>query len=276
MPQHYAHYLTRKIIAYDRDRWTELASLPPDQRREWFDIVQAEDGGFDKPAAHITGSMGWPAKEIAENDVIWLFACVVYKKRRLSIGLDAKIVVERIEELDIDGKRKLKFYAGNGSSWVPLANWTPQLLHARIVLKNEKYCRLPLPKQTFGQSMQGFRKLSSTTAINFEKYLENVCKPGAFDFISYRHKDGTEKAVTLVQKLLAEGRVIWWDRWSLPRRLAEGREALAERSLEREIFDQITAAQTVHGVMSDGYQEEGAFTLRERASAGDRFRFAAV
>ena len=272
MPSHFIHYLTRRIIPYNPDLRAELRALTPARKREWFDLVQSEDGGFAMPTAHITGSNGWPTKEVCRGDVIWLFACVVYRGRRLPIGLDARIVVGGVEQEKRDGRRKFIFRAGPGSSWVLLADWSSVLERAKILLSDGRYCGLPLPNQTFGQSLQSLRKLSDQTAEIFETYLSSVNRPGNFDFVSYRHKDGTDAAVALVLSILKKGRSVWWDRWSLPRRLAEGREALAEEALENEIFARLAEASTVYGVVTERYDEEGAFTRLERDAAGNRFR----
>ena len=153
-----------------------------------------------------------------------------------------------------------------------LSDWSDTLRKACIVFKDGQHKRLPLPNQIFGKSLQTPRKLDVNSAQLIESRFSELQRMENYDLISYRHKDGAEDAVNLVQSILKEKRAVWWDRWSLPRRLAEGREALAEETLENEIFSKLAHAKTVYGVMTDGYCQDGAFTLHEQSAAGDRFR----
>lgn len=270
MPRDFTHYLKREIIPYDPARLEELEAQGPDLEREWFDLRQRQDQGFGTPVAHITRDLRWPSSEIGEGDRIWLFAAIAYRRLWLPIGLDAVFVVNGVEDITEDGKVRRIFSAGPGSRWVNLADWTSWLQGLPILLSGSRPETLPIGRASLHGSLRTLRQLDPVAVPVLEERLAQVDAAG-YEFISYRHKDGIPGAVALAQHLLSQGRAIWWDRWNLPRRLAEGREALPSDTLEREIFAKLAGATAVHGIVTEGYEEPGAFTLDERRAAGARF-----
>ena len=104
------------------------------------------------------------------------------------------------------------------------------------------------------------RLVSSEPLLLWEQALEAQ----AFHFVSYRLQDGTRSAFDKVQALVAEGVPVFWDRWSLPRRLAERREVLHDTVLNQYIAGEITRAAVVWGIDSPLYDEEGSYSAQDR------------
>jgi hypothetical protein len=119
--------------------------------------------------------------------------------------------------------------------------------------------------QPIGQALQSMRELSDVRPL-LELELKINIMP--FDFISYRLIDGTslafDKAIELVQK---KRKAIFWDRWSLPRRLAERREFLNDASLNSYIFEWIFRCNTLWAIQSTRYAEFGSYSAFEKCLA---------
>jgi len=97
--------------------------------------------------------------------------------------------------------------------------------------------------------------------------LEREIETMPFDFISYRLIDGTRFAFDKAIQRVEEGSAVVWDRWSLPRRLAERREFLCDSSLDSYIFEQIYRCNTVWAVYSTRYGEFGSYSAWEMCLA---------
>jgi len=93
--------------------------------------------------------------------------------------------------------------------------------------------------------------------------LERKIDVMPFDFISYRLIDGTRLAFDKAIQLVEEGGVVFWDRWSLPRRLAERREFLKDDSLDSYILNQIYLCKTLWAILSTRYAEIGSYSADE-------------
>ena len=89
----------------------------------------------------------------------------------------------------------------------------------------------------------------------------------SFDFISYRISDGTKAAFGKARTLISEQKPVFWDRWSLPRRLAERRERLGDHPLDATIKAGIRGAAVVWGIEKPLYAQRGSYAARERKLA---------
>jgi hypothetical protein len=96
---------------------------------------------------------------------------------------------------------------------------------------------------------------------------ESELNQRGFEFVSYRLCDGTPGAFTKVKCIVEAGRSVFWDRWSLPRRLAERREYLSDKALEAYIHKQLRRAAIVWGVASPLYGETDSYSAREMTLA---------
>ena len=94
--------------------------------------------------------------------------------------------------------------------------------------------------------------------------------------ISYRIADGTKQAFELAKRLVSSGQPIFWDRWSLPRRLAERRELIDDTTLNDYLCEKISAARMVWGVDSPLYAEKGSYSLIEQDLASSLNKFELV
>jgi hypothetical protein len=69
-----------------------------------------------------------------------------------------------------------------------------------------------------------------------------------------------------LQRIQAGG-AVWWDRWSLPRRVAERREFLDDPVVNKYIRKCIRASRIVWGIPSDKYAEPRTYSRKERQLA---------
>ncbi len=124
-----------------------------------------------------------------------------------------------------------------------------------------------------GQAFQSMRKIYSTTEIEeFVREVEN--KP--YHFISYRIVDGTKTAFQKANTLLNDGNIVFWDRWSLPRRLAERRELVADLALDKLLNKKISNSTIVWGIESPKYNETDSYSAREKVLAVSLGKYRAV
>jgi hypothetical protein len=142
---------------------------------------------------------------------------------KLPLPIDTLIKVESIEQiLDECGKTKIRYNASENSKWFPLTDATTMLSKLIVISKNgEKTIPYNSRKDNLGQAFQSMKKVNSTEVIR--EWAEKVDK-SELHFISYRMVDGTKMAFMKADSLLKKGLSVFWDRWSLPRRLAERRE----------------------------------------------------
>ena len=112
--------------------------------------------------------------------------------------------------------------------------------------------------------MQQIRQLSDAGPLHdLEIRIDNA----QTHFISYRHKDGIVPAFEKCSELVEAGHAVWWDRWSLPRRLAERREDVSERALDRRIRQQLLDADVVWGIETKHYEERKSYAAKEKRLA---------
>ena len=251
--KHFAHYILREIRT-DID-----FSNPADP---WFAENQPDNQGFDRPFYHVTQSASGPSTRVEEDDYIWLFSQLASPwDKKLPPALDAKIVVKSID----DRKQGFRFEAGPDSRWFPLADASSLIaeLQTKDITGNVRSL-LASENQHIGRALQSMREIENSDAVlKWESDMDALPN----DFVSYRLIDGTKLAFEKVCDLLPEGRRVFWDRWSLPRRLAERREFLSDDALDAHIFAQMPRCDVVWGISSEKYAEKGSYSLRERDQA---------
>ncbi len=262
MGRHFIHFLNRKVVI--------SSSLVAE--KEWY--IQDENGDsdpFERPQYHITRRKNGPTARIDKGDVIWLLSALSFKDQKLPVSLDAKIVIEKV--CKVDGKTV--FVAGPDSGWFPMADAT-ELLKA-LMTKNaqsQKTVKLwPNPEKPIGLYLQNIREIGNPEEMI--SYAEGIQK-SPFDFISYRQKDGTSKAFQLAEKLIAEKKVIFWDRYGLPRRLTERKELVPDEQLDSHLIAKIKSAKMVWGVITKGYEEPNCYAQKEKALAKAFSEFTAI
>lgn len=264
--KHFAHYIKRKVV--------EVAYCSPDD--PWFAENQPDEQGFTCPSYHVTRKRYGPASRIEKGDTIWVFSQLHAPWGSLPPSLDAKIVVSGIElrTNEKDGKPIFRFDASQDSKWFPIYDSQTTLMKLRTVNgKGQSVPLLSYNHQHVGQALQSIREISDATPLyNLEEHLGAL----KFEFVSYRLIDGTRKAYDLCVRLAREGKPFFWDRWSLPRRMAERREFLSNSALDDYISEQIIKCSTVWGVITPKYGETKSYSHKEKSLALDLGKFSPI
>jgi hypothetical protein len=256
MQNHYIHYIKREIIH----------NTPNDPESPYFAELQEYDSGFDSPKFHATRVKSWPVNEIQEDDVIWLVGQLSAKWGRLAPSLDGKVIVGSIEEINVEGRKvKTRFTAKDGSMWFPLADASSVLSSMDIALKNGRIKRLySKQRNNLGQAFQSIKKIHNPSILT--DWADEVLSRD-MEFISYRIADGTRGAFERAEKQIGLGGAVFWDRWSLPRRLAERRELVSDQALDVFLRSKIRSSTVVWGIESKGYSEIGSYSQKEKVLA---------
>ncbi|MEH6727317.1 MAG: hypothetical protein V7703_14230, partial [Hyphomicrobiales bacterium] len=226
---HFVHYLKRDVTVVDYTN-------PNDP---WFAENQAEDQGFDAPSYHVTRARNGPASRVDKNDTIWLFSQLTSRWGKIPPALDAKIIVGAVidnRNTLSQGEPAFRFEAGEGSQWFPLFDASHHV--AKLVTQDAKgktRCLLGDPPVHIGRVTRRMRELSSADPLF--RLVQDI-SDASRHLISYRLIDGTRPAFDLCKKLIKDGDAVWWDRWSLPRRLSERREFVNNCRLDQSILQQ--------------------------------------
>jgi hypothetical protein len=247
---HYAHYVARRIVG----------SYPQRADAPWFAEVQGVGAGFRRPRFHVARAEAGPATRVKAGDTIWIFGQLGSPWGVLPPALDARIEVVRVERRD--GGR-LRFVAGPGSRWFPLADGSRVLAGLETVDRTGAVGPLwPDRGRPIGQLLQSVRALPDADGLaSWERQLGRY----PLQFVSYRIRDGTRAAFFHVRALLAKRRAaVFWDRWSLPRRLAERRELVADSALDAYLMGVLRRASRVWGIESPLYGAPGSYSSKER------------
>jgi len=252
---HFVHYVRRTVVEVNYE----------DPSDPWFAENQQDNQGFDAPSYHVTRSLTGPAARVSKGDTIWLFSKLTTPWGNFPPALDAKIVVrgKPIHTHAFDQKTPVIRYKADArdSKWFPLYNAAPciQDLWTKDVKGNSQRL-LSNEDQPIGQALQAMRELSDVEPL---LKLERELDATPFDFISYRLIDGTRLAFDQAIQRVEEGGAVFWDRWSLPRRLAERREFLSDYSLDSYILKQIYQCKTLWAIHSTRYAEPGSYSACE-------------
>lgn len=265
--RHFVHYNKRSVKDVDFNQAED----------RWFAENQPLDQGFDRPFYHVTRAATGPAARVEKGDTIWLFSQLQSPWGNLPPALDAKIIVEHIVDLRPDrllGKPAFRYEANDKSVWYPVFDCTRHLKQLKSIDSKGRVLRLvDIPSTHPGASMRRIRELVSAEPL-FD--LEKKILDSGTHFISYRLIDGTRPALELCQSLVSEHNAVWWDRWSLPRRLAERREFVDDDKLNEYILLQIRKCKTVWGIETDLYFEAGSYSQKEKKLASELGKYRAM
>lgn len=224
--------------------------------------MQELDAGFSRPMYHTSRRKTGPTSKVMPGDSIWLVSQIFSPWGTLPPALDACIDVERIEERE-DGKRR--FVAAETSAWFPLADATGLLAELKTRNASGRLSKLhDNPNKPFGQSLQSMRLLESVDLL--QAWGQKLTSQQS-NFISYRICDGTSSAYAKAKELFAMGEVIFWDRWCLPRRLAERRELVDDEALNNYLLDHLRQSKVVWGIESEKYSATNSYSTKEKSEA---------
>lgn len=259
--RHFAHYIKRTIVtAGVRSQASELPYVEP----------QSESQGFSLPNYHCVPLNSGVALRVGCGDTIWLFSQLSSPWGSLPPSLDGKIEVGDVSKSQ--GKTgRYRFGASDNSKWYPLLNATELVreLNAIDALGNVRHL-LNTPRTAIGQALQFLREIADPSPLlHHAAHLEEMPP----DFISYRMIDGTRAAFELAARLLDHQRPVFWDRWSLPRRLTERDEDISAVALDKRIVEAIERARIVWGVHSEHYAKVGSYSKLEKEWASRLVKF---
>ncbi|MNN46977.1 hypothetical protein D3C81_1613800 [compost metagenome] len=180
----------------------------------------------------------------------------------LAPGLDASIEIERVEQA---GDGKLLFVASEQSQWYALSDVSRVLPLLRTVTaagrSNPMYQNELTP---IGQCLQSIRQLESAAPLQL--HVEQLRRQ-PLNFISYRICDGTRAAFEKTRALMGAGQPVYWDRWCLPRRLAERRELVSDEALDHHLMKRMASADVVWGIETPAYSAPGSYSEKEKHQA---------
>lgn len=246
MAEHFIHYLKRKIHK----------NVSKKEVREFYALNQQSDEGFDRPAFHITKSKKGVATKIKPGDVIWIISIIDTPWGSSNPSLDGKIVVKKIEITETH----IKYHAGKSSNWYNFNDITKWMHGLQTINSKESVKNLIDANKNVGQKLQGIRRLFNP-GILIKRSEELSALP--YDFVSYRMKDGTEHAFSKVTELVKNGEIVFWDRYCLPRRLAERREYVDDEKLDVHLTHKIAGARQVWGIETILYKEKESYSEKE-------------
>jgi len=256
MPNAYIHYVKRRIVT----------RYPKDIASPWYSELQTYSDGFNNPCFHVTRLKSWPVKNIEVGDVIWLVGQLSSPWGKLPPSIDAKIKVASVESVrENEEIVKYKFLAQTDSRWLPLNDATELFGNLQTVSKAGKISTpCNIRASNIGQAFQSIKKIANSSLIDdYVSHIESL----TYDFISYRIADGTRMAFEKSSSLMNSGKSVFWDRWSLPRRLAERRELVEDLMLDKLLLQKINDSSIVWGVESPRYNEVGSYSSKEKILA---------
>jgi hypothetical protein len=254
MDRHFIHFNRRDI----------RLRFPADPADPWFSELQGEADGFDRPRFHVTRADSGAATQIGAGDTIWLVGQLYAPwGERFPPSLDARIDVT--ERQTRPGGPGYRYAAADTSQWFALSEATDRLRSLRCVSAGPDPSRLwKDPARPIGHYLRKLREVANPEVLE-EWEMQQQGQP--LHFVSYRIHDGTRCAFRCARSLFDEGKRVFWDRWCLPRRLAERREAVGDQPLDDALLAAIEQAEVVWGIESALYAAPGSYSAREQAMA---------
>ena len=250
MSRHYAHF-TRRVLRL---------RFPEDPEDPWYSELQDVSGGLDRPRYHVTRAVSGRAADIKPGDTIWLVGQLYTPwGERFPAALDARIDVAAVTPRQ--GKPGFRYTAAETSQWLDLSDSTAALEALRCPNDNGPTRLWRDRDRPIGQYLRQIRAIANGDVL--ETWSADQ-RNRALHFVSYRIQDGTRPAYARAHALFEEGHRVFWDRWSLPRRLAERREAVGDEPLNATIEGKIHDAATVWGIETPLYDATGSYAAHER------------
>jgi len=259
--KHFAHYIKRTVV--DAGKKSCFRDLP-------YAELQPEDQGFRSPAYHSVPVNSGVASRVAIGDTIWLFSQLTSPWGTLPPSLDGMI---RVAEIEKNGRHagRYRFGATSDSKWYSLFSATELVCELNAIdAQYNVRSLLNTPRTAIGQALQFLREISDPSPLMRHAARVEGMEP---DFISYRMVDGTRSAFELAKLLLEKRRAVFWDRWSLPRRLAERDEKVGPEALDSHIASTIENSRAVWGVFSGLYAVDGSYSKLEKELANKLGKF---
>jgi hypothetical protein len=250
MTQHFIHYVPRRIAS------TGKASPVPDAF-----MAKNEDDCVLQPQFHRCGVLGALASALP-GDQLWIVSQLSGKGGLLPPSLDAWIEIESIRQIESGSE----VYVTERSRWLPLADAVAVLRDLQTSDKKGATRSLYPDGNQIGQTLRAPRRLVDAEAL--VSWKSEVCgRP--LQFVSYRQCDGMGLAQQAVEHLMSTGAAVFWDQWSLPRRMTERREHIENDQLDERVQEQIHTCGVVWGIESPRYGEADSYSLLEKNMASE-------
>jgi len=251
MGRHFIHFNRREL----------RLRFPTDPEHPWFSELQSESGGFDRPRFHVTRATAGPAADVDSGDSIWLVGQLYAPwGERFPATVDARIDVSEVSPRN--GQPGFRYEAADTSQWFALTDSTRELRALECTTHGGDNTSLWRDHgRPIGQYLRRIRELANGEILEAWA-VEQKSRP--LHFVSYRIRDGSRLAFRCARALFDESRRVFWDRWCLPRRLAERREAVGDQPLDETIESSIKEADVVWGIESPLYGAPESYAARER------------
>lgn len=248
----FIHYLPRRVVL----------NFPQNGEHPWFRRYQKRGDSFDFPTRHTTQQRTGIASTVKPGDCIWIVSQIFSPWGPIPPSIDARIDVQDIK-IRKDGG--YNYMAASSSKWFPLLD--AQVLLQTLETVNAEGQRKALWRdisRPIGHSLQSMRRLYSANPLIA---WENDMAQKPLNFISYRIADGTAGAFQHARLLAERGESVFWDRWCLPRRLAERRELVSSTKLNEKLMNDLRSATIVWGIETEKYWEKNSYAQKEFAEA---------
>jgi hypothetical protein len=257
----FAHYIRRTISVSSENAGNALP----------YTENQPDDQGFERPIYHSVPKSSGAAGRAKVGDTFWLFSQLSTPWGKLPPSLDGRIVVKNISRTGTGRTTRIRFEAGDSSEWFPIFN-------ASAVASTL------LSRSSFGETNSLFsaKACAIGQALRFPREIANAevlvahCKTiisTPLEFVSYRMVDGTKTAFELTRQLADSGKSVFWDRWSLPRRMSERGDRLSHLALDNHIHQKIAGSRWVWGAQSPEYAAPSSYSLLEMELAKELKKF---
>lgn len=261
MTKHFIHYIPRRVIM-------RYPSKPNDR---WFAELQSLGDGFKRPMFHIARNGNGAVSNVEKGDKIWVVAQLHSPWGKLPPSVDARIDVGQIQILN---NGKIRFSAEESSVWFPFKDGARLLENLETITPSGQINPLwSDPAKPIGIYIQSMRMLVTGNKLDA---WEQELKTEQLNFISYRICDGTRQAFKKVKFLIKSGKVVFWDRWSLPRRLAERREIVTDKALDDYLIVKLEESAVVWGIETQKYSVKGSYSAKEQQRAKEMHKYKAV
>jgi hypothetical protein len=216
MGSHHLAYIPRRVV--------RLALAAPRMRAAGLDALA--------PSGHATSASAF-AERVRADDVIWFFSSIRYANGWLAPAIDARFRVlsdPPHEQRRRTGRKHFIVAAPEETEFFPWRDAT-NLLHR---LRDPQGKRLVEGTSGVSEMLLRFqvpRTLDASSGRELEKQATLARESSRTVFVSYSWRNSTQRSREVVAQLGRSGFNVWWDRWCMPRRLAEGRVQVAASHL---------------------------------------------
>jgi hypothetical protein len=252
--------MTTHVLAYIKRHVAAKAAESPEKDPSVIEALTA-------PAGHGFGQDWlWGRHRRGERIVIWLVGVLRSGRRYMPPSLDARIeVVEAFDRGHGQAppyvRRLLDTYKYAFAAEPSRSYYLPWLDASRLLqglrfeggtspswldnIRAENWSLLP-------RNLQTPRVLTADDAALVEGFAARA-RSAPVAFLSYRWDEGTEAAREVALRLSGAGVGVWWDRWSMPRSVAESKAGIHPEGVRRAIEAGLSFCRYGVAIRSESY-----------------------